>query len=113
LRKTHLVLWPAGHLLFIVGVAVLSAAAVLLGDEHELGFFTRRLAFPIWRCEEVTRRGRQLLWLLWTAATGVAIFATPTRWDEVGLTAIAACCWLLRLRRSHGRDARPAAGSGS
>jgi hypothetical protein len=84
---------PFGYLAFVVALAALSAAASLLGDEHELGFFAGRLNVMIWRYPEVTRRGVQMAWLLWLLLFAVAISpADPiaSRWDEVLLAALAA-----------------------
>jgi len=83
---------PLGYLTFVLALAALSGAAWLLGDEHELGFFSRRLADTVWRYPEVTRRGVQMAWVAW--ATLLLVALTPldplaTRWDEVGLFALA------------------------
>jgi hypothetical protein len=83
---------PAGYLAFVLALAALSVAAWLLGDRHELGFFSRRLADMIWRYPEVTRRGVQMAWVAW--ATLMVVAVTPldplsTRWDEVVLVALA------------------------
>ena len=83
---------PLGYLLFVASLAALSGAAKLLGRNHELGFFSDRLAGMLWRYPEVTRRGVQMAWLAWAALFGVALspidpIATP--WDEVALGAIA------------------------
>jgi hypothetical protein len=83
---------PAGYLVFVLALAALSVAARLLGDRHELGFFSRRLADMVWRYPEVTRRGVQMAWVAW--ATLMVVALTPldplsTRWDEVVLVALA------------------------
>jgi hypothetical protein len=83
---------PFGYLAFVVALASLSVAAKLLGDRDELGYFTDRLARTIWRYPEVTRRGVQIAWLVWTLAFVIALppidpLATP--WDEVVLGAVA------------------------
>ena len=83
---------PFGYLAFVLALAALSAAAKLLGDRDELGYFTDRLARTIWRYPEVTRRGVQIAWLVWAVAFLVALppldpLATP--WDEVVLGAAA------------------------
>jgi len=83
---------PLGYLVFVVGLFGLSAAARLLGDEHELGYFSGRLAQAVWRYPEVTRRGIQVAWLVWALLFAVSL--TPldplaTRWDEVALAAAA------------------------
>ena len=83
---------PVGYLLFVVALVALSGAAKLLGEGHELGFFSGRLARMLWRYPEVTRRGIQIAWLAWTALFLVALspldpIASP--WDEVVLGALA------------------------
>jgi hypothetical protein len=81
-----------GYLVFVVGLAALSGAAAILGERHELGFFSGRLARMIWRYSEVTRRGVQAAWLLWAALLALAlspIDPIASRWDEVGLVALA------------------------
>jgi hypothetical protein len=86
------VLRPVGYLLFALSLLALSGAARLLGDEHELGFFSGRLARMLWRYPEVTRRGVQMAWLAWGVLFAVAVspldpIASP--WDEVALGALA------------------------
>jgi hypothetical protein len=83
---------PVAYLLFVVSLAALSGAAKLLGERHELGFFSGRLARMLWRYPEVTRRGVQMAWLAW--ATLFVIAASPldpiaSSWDEVALGAVA------------------------
>jgi hypothetical protein len=78
--------------MFAVSLLVLSAAAKVLGDEHDLGFFSNRLSQTLWRYPEVTRRGVQMAWLAWAVLFTVALspldpLATP--WDEVALGALA------------------------
>ena len=79
---------PFGYLAFVLALASLSLAAKLLGDRDELGYFTGRLADTIWRYPEVTRRGVQIAWVVWTLAFLIALppldpLATP--WDEAVL----------------------------
>ena len=79
---------PFGYLAFVLALASLSLASKLLGDRDELGYFTGRLADMIWRYPEVTRRGVQIAWVVWTLAFLVALppldpLATP--WDEAVL----------------------------
>jgi hypothetical protein len=83
---------PFGYLAFVVALLALSGTARLLGDEHELGFFSKRLVAMLWRYPEVTRRGVQMACLVWAALLGVALspidpLASP--WDEVALAAVA------------------------
>jgi hypothetical protein len=83
---------PVGYLLFAVSLAALSGAAKLLGERHELGFFSGRLAGMLWRYPELTRRGVQVAWLAWAALFAIAISPIDpiaTRWDEVALGAVA------------------------
>ena len=92
IRALRLVARPFGYLAFVVALAALSATAWLLGDEHELGFFSDRLARSVWRHPEVTRRGVQVAWLAWAILFCVAlspIDPLATRWDEVALAAFA------------------------
>ena len=86
------VLRPFGYLAFVVALAALSAAARLLGERDELGYFTDRLARTLWRYPEVTRRGVQWAWVVWALMFAVALspldpLSTP--WDEVALAAAA------------------------
>jgi hypothetical protein len=83
---------PLGYLAFVLALASLSAAARLLGETDELGFFTGRLANMLWRYPEVTRKGVQVAWVVWALAFVIAIspldpLSTP--WDEVVLGAAA------------------------
>jgi hypothetical protein len=83
---------PFGYLAYVVALAVLSAAARLLGERDELGFFAERLAQMLWRYPEVTRKGIQMAWIVWAVLFAIALspldpIATP--WDEVALGAAA------------------------
>ncbi len=83
---------PLGYLAFVLALASLSAAAKLLGDKDELGFFSDRLASMLWRYPEVTRKGVQTAWVVWALAFVIALppldpLSTP--WDEVVLGAVA------------------------
>jgi hypothetical protein len=97
MRPFRLVLRPFGYLIFVIALAALSATAWLLGEEHELGFFSGRLARSVWRYPEVTRRGVQMAWIAWAALLVVAlspIDPLTTRWDEVVLVGLAlAAVW--------------------
>jgi hypothetical protein len=91
-RAFRLAALPFGYLAFVLALAALSTAAWLLGDRHELGFFSGRLAQAVWRYPEVTRRGVQIAWLAWAGLLAIAL--TPldplsTRWDEIVLIAVA------------------------
>jgi hypothetical protein len=88
----RLLVRPVGYLMFAVALFVLSGAGKILGDGHELGFFSARLARMLWRYPEVTRRSVQMAWLAWAALFGIA--ASPldpiaSGWDEVALVAVA------------------------
>lgn len=84
----RLLLRPFGYLAFVFALAALSASAWLLGEKHELGFFSDRLARTIWRYPEVTRRGILAAWLVWAVVFAAAI-SDETPWDERALGAIA------------------------
>jgi hypothetical protein len=86
------VLRPFGYLAFVLALASLSAAAKLLGEKDELGYFSDRLAAVLWRYPEVTRKGVQTAWAVWAVAFLIALppldpLSTP--WDEVVLGAAA------------------------
>ncbi len=83
---------PIGYLAFVGALAALSASSWLLGETHELGFFSGRLAQTLWRYPEVIRRGVQTAWLTWLILFGLAlspIDPLATRWDEAALAAVA------------------------
>ncbi|MBV9805577.1 MAG: hypothetical protein JO286_00270 [Solirubrobacterales bacterium] len=95
---------PFGYLAFVLALASLSLASKLLGDRDELGYFTGRLAGMIWRYPEVTRRGVQIAWVVWTLAFLVALppldpLATP--WDEAVLGAAAMIVLWRRIVGGH------------
>jgi hypothetical protein len=106
MRYLKLLLRPLGYLLFAVSLAALSGAAKLLGERHELGFFSSRLSGMLWRYPEVTRRGVQMAWLAWATLFAIAISPIDpiaSRWDEVALGAIAVLAvwhWLAFGRRA-------------
>jgi hypothetical protein len=86
----RLVVRPLGHLVFVAALLALSAAARLLGDRHELGFFTGRMAAMLWRYPEVTRTGMRVAWLVWAVLAGLELTVDPTPipFDEVVLVAV-------------------------
>ena len=90
---------PFGYLAFVLALASLSAAAKLLGDKDELGYFADRLAAMLWRYPEVTRKGVQMAWIVWALAFALCISpydpVTTTPWDEAVL-AVAAMLVLWR-----------------
>jgi hypothetical protein len=95
---------PFGYLAFVLALASLSAAAKLLGDRDELGYFTDRLANMLWRYPEVTRRGVQMAWCVWGLAFVIALppldpLSTP--WDEVVLGAAALAVLWRRIVAAH------------
>lgn len=98
---------PFGYLAFVVALWALSAAARLLGEEHELGFFAGRLNRTIWRYPEVTRRGVQMAWVTWLLLLAVAVSPydpLTTQWDEIVLVALAVgVLWRQLLGRRAGR----------
>ena len=88
----RIALRPFGYLAFVLALASLSAAARLLGEKDELGYFSDRLAAMLWRYPEVTRKGVQMAWAVWAVAFLIALppldpLSTP--WDEVVLGAAA------------------------
>lgn len=102
----RLVLRPFGYLAFVVAVLALSVTAALLGERHELGFFSGRLVRMLGRYPEVTRRGVQMAWLVWGALASIAISPIDpiaSSWDEVALGAVA--LFVLWQRSSGGRRA--------
>ena len=83
---------PLGYLAFVLALAALSAAARLLGERDELGFFSARLSRLLWSYPEVTRGGVQAAWLLWAVLFLVALSPVDpitSWWDEVALGAVA------------------------
>jgi hypothetical protein len=96
------VLQPIGYLAFVLALAALSLAAKVLGDSHELGFFSGRIAERIWRYPEVTRRGVQMAWLVWLVLFVLAVSPlSATHWDEVALAAVALAVFWRRLVGGH------------
>jgi hypothetical protein len=92
MKAFRLLLRPVGYLLYVVALAALSGAAKLLGDRHELGFFSGHLSRTLWRYPEVNRRGVQMAWLAWAALFAIAVSPIdpiPSSWDEVVLGALA------------------------
>jgi hypothetical protein len=89
----RLVCRPLGYLAFVCALLALSAAARLLGESHELGYFCGRVSRAVWRYPEITRRGVQMAWVVWAVLFGVAaspIDPVATWWDAVALAALAA-----------------------
>ena len=96
----RLVCRPFGYLAFVCALFALSAAARLLGETHELGYFCGRLSRALWRYPEITRRGVQLAWVAWAVLFGVAaspIDPLATWWDAVALAGLAAAVLWRRL----------------
>lgn len=92
MRVLRLFALPFGYLAFVIALATLSLASRLLGEQHELGFFSGRLAQAVWRYPEVTRRGIQVAWVTWAVLLIVALSPVDplsTRWDEVVLLGLA------------------------
>jgi hypothetical protein len=89
---------PFGYLAFVVALGALSLTARLLGEDHELGYFADRMARAIWRYPEITRRGVQVAWLVWTLLFVFAVSPlSATHWDEVVLAAVALGVFWRRL----------------
>jgi hypothetical protein len=90
--------------MFVVSLLALSATARLLGQTHELGFFSGRLARMLWRYPEVTQRGVQIAWLGWALLFGLALSPLDpiaSSWDEVALGALALAVVWRRLVGGH------------
>lgn len=92
MRILRLIVRPFGYLAFVVALLALSTAAKVLGEDHELGFFSERLGRTLWRYPEITRPGVQTAWLIWGVLFGIALspldpLSTP--WDEAVLAAVA------------------------
>ena len=104
MAAVRFVLRPLGYLAFVLALASLSAAAKLLGEKDELGYFADRLAAMLWRYPEVTRKGVQIAWVVWAVAFLIALppldpLATP--WDEVVLAGAAMAVLWRRLLAAH------------
>jgi hypothetical protein len=90
---------------FGLALVMLWATSRLLGERHELGYFSARLHETVGRYPEVTRRGVQAAWLAWGTLFALAIspldpIASP--WDEVallGLALVVSCHRLVAGRR--------------
>lgn len=82
---------PLGSLTFAVALLALRAAAVILGERDELGFFAGRLARMLCRYPELTRTGVEFAWLLWAMLLALALSPLDpiaSWWDEVVLGAL-------------------------
>jgi hypothetical protein len=102
MRLARILVRPFGYLAYVTALVALSAAARLLGEDHELGFFSGRLGRMLWRYPEVTRRGIRVAWLVWLVLIGIAlspIDPIDSWWDEVALTAAALAVLWPRLSR--------------
>lgn len=93
---------PLGYLAFVAALGAMWLAAKILGESHELGFFSSRIAERIWRYPEITRRGVQMAWLVWLVLFVLAVSPlSATHWDEVGLGAVALAVFWRRLVGGH------------
>ena len=104
MQLLRLLLRPVGYLMFVASLLALSATARLLGERHELGFFSGRLARMLWRYPEVTRRGVQMAWLAWALSFALALSPLDpiaSSWDEVVLGALAMAAVWHRLVGGH------------
>jgi hypothetical protein len=107
-QQLRLLFRPFGYIAFWVALLALSASARLLGNRHELGFFSGRLAQTVWRYPEVTRRSVQFAWLLWAVLLAAALSPLDplaSRWDEFALASVALLVLLHRLAAGQ-RDGR-------
>ncbi len=87
----RVVLRPFGYLAFAVALAALVCCARLLGERNELGYFAARLSDTLRRYPEVSRRGVQTAWGVWTLLFLLTISPLdplPTDWDEIGLAIV-------------------------
>jgi hypothetical protein len=91
-RFLRALVMPFGYLAFVLALVALSAAARLLGERNELGYFADRLARMLWSYPSVTRPGVQIAWLVWALllVSSVSPFdPLHTVWDQVALIAAA------------------------
>ena len=98
----RLLVRPFGYLAYVLALVALSTAAKLLGEDHQLGFFSGRLARMLWRYPEVTRCGIQTAWLVWLVLMGIAVSPIDpidSWWDDVALAAVALAVVWTRLSR--------------
>jgi hypothetical protein len=107
MNAVRLLVRPFGYLAFVFALVALSGAARLLGEQHELGYFSARLAQMMWRYPELTRRGVQMAWLLWAALFAIALSPfdpLTTPWDEavLGAGALVVICRQLAVERRGG-----------
>jgi hypothetical protein len=82
---------------FGLALAMLWATSRLLGERHELGFFSARLHEMVGRYPEVSRWGVQTAWIIWSLLFALAISPfdpIASSWDEVVLAGLAllVCC---------------------
>jgi hypothetical protein len=80
----RLVVRPIGHALFVTAMLVLALAAELLGDDHELGYFSRCISRRVWRYPEVTRRGFEVIAAIFLVLAALAF--TPPDIDGLSPT---------------------------
>jgi hypothetical protein len=80
----RLVVRPIGHALFVTAMLVLALAAELLGDDHELGYFSSCISRRVWRYPEVTRRGFEVIAAIFLVLAAVAF--TPPDIDGLSPT---------------------------
>ena len=83
---------PLGYVCFAVALLALKGTAVILGETHELGFFSGRLARMLSRYPELARPGIQIAWQVWAALLALALSpADPITswWDEAALGTLA------------------------
>ena len=93
---------------FGLALVMLWATSRLLGERHELGYFSARLHEMVGRYPEITRRGAMAAWVCWGVLFAVAVSPfdpITSRWDEVALLALAllASCHRLVAGRRAGR----------
>jgi hypothetical protein len=83
---------PFGYMAFGLALMMLWATSRLLGERHELGYFSARLHHMVGRYPEVSRWGVQTAWIAWGLLFALAISPLDpiaSWWDEVALAALA------------------------
>jgi hypothetical protein len=97
---------PFGYLAFGLALIMLWATSRLLGERHELGFFSGRLHDMVGRYPEISRWGFQTACMTWGVLFVIAVSPLDpiaSVWDELVLAALAlivSCHRLVAGRRA-------------